>query len=388
MKKSLIALAVISAFSAQAAMADTTVYGAANVSFDSINNGGAGKTVPGTLNGARANAVSSNASNIGFKGAEDLGDGLSAVWQIEEAVNFVSNGTGTVSATGATNAANTTGTNFTSRNTFAGLSSTTVGTAIIGIHDTPYKMATRGMDVFADTIADNRSIMGSYYGDLRLNNVAAYISPAMGGVTLAVATITGAELAGNNANSVNNAKGSALSAAALYGAGPLNASLAYQTVKVGAAGTGTLGLAGGPIAAGDKINNWKLGAGYTMDAFAVNAVYEKSSSSGLIGNMFERSAWYLSGKYSMTASDALKAAYTNAGNTNSVANTGVKQYSLGYDHSLSKHTAVYALYTKLSNDSAANYGLGNSDANSSVSSAAGSLNSAPSSFSLGMKHSF
>ena len=47
----------------------------------------------------------------------------------------------------------------TSRNTFVGLTGG-FGTAILGRHDTPYKLATRSLDVFADNIADNRSIMG------------------------------------------------------------------------------------------------------------------------------------------------------------------------------------------------------------------------------------
>jgi len=377
MKKSLIALAVIGAFTAQAAMADgTTIYGAANVSFDAVNDGAAAGS-------HSTNNVSSNVSKLGFKGSEDLGDGLSAIWQIEEQVNFASSG-------GPSAASNTGGgvtngvSNFVARDTFAGLSSGTYGTAILGIHDTPYKMATRGADVFADTIADNRSIMGTTIGDLRLNNVVAYIAPAFSGLTLAAATVTQAQI------DAAGTKGSAYSLAALYGTGPFNADFGYQKITVGTPGTGTLGGLLG-AAANDTTTAWKVGGGYTADQFLVNLVYEKESSSvaGAAngGNILDRASWYLSGKFNITANDGIKAAYTSAGNVGAVANTGAKQFSLGYDHNLSKHTTVYALYSKLTNDSAQGYTFSQASDVGQATLNSG-INSDPSVFSIGMKHAF
>ncbi len=398
MKKSLIALAVIGAFTAQSAMADgTTIYGSANVSFDAVSNGGQNTAVPLSPASASANAVASNASRLGFKGSEDLGDGLAAIWQIEEQINFASSGgiNNTNAGAGPTNGT----TNFTARDTFAGLSSGTIGTLIMGIHDTPYKMATRGADVFADTIADNRSIMGTNFqpnlgaavttGDLRLNNVVAYIAPAFSGLTLAIATISGAEIPQSNGT-----KGSAWSLAALYGNGPWNADFGYQKITIGSAGNGTLGGLLG-LAANDTATDWKVGGGYTVDQFAVNLVYEKEAAStsevgfaGIDGgNVLDRASWYLSGKFNVTPNDAIKAAYTSAGNVAAQANSGAKQFSIGYDHNLSKHTTVYALYSKLTNDTNAGYALGNADATSNISSNGG-IGADPSVFSLGMKHAF
>ena len=136
MKKNLITLAVASTLAAAMvsapAFADTsnvTVYGVASLSYDLTNNGN-----------ASANQVSSNQSRLGLKGSEDLGDGLSAVWQIEQQIN-IDNST--------TNA-----NSFATRNSFLGLSSGSMGPVLLGRHDTPYKIASRGFDVFADTIAD------------------------------------------------------------------------------------------------------------------------------------------------------------------------------------------------------------------------------------------
>jgi len=424
MKKSLIALAVAGVFAAPVAMAETTVYGQANISYDSINNGD-----NGAANGAFATAVnapavaaavgaaakaaaaattqqayhatartlSSNASRLGFKGTENLGDGVVAVWQLEEQINFASSGSATSSnninnplANGSALGNNTT--TFSSRDTFVGLSSGDYGTLIGGIHDTPYKMATRGYDLFADTIADNRSIMGANnvtaaLGDVRLNNVAAYISPSFSGLTLAIATIAGAEVP-VAPSSLGSSKGTAVSFAALYGNGPFTANFGWQTVTVGSNGSGTLGT-GGALATGDNANFWKLGGGYSDADFAVNAVYEKEGSSGgTIGNGLDRTSFYVGGKYNLDAMDDVKAAVTVAGDTNSVANTGARQFSLGMDHGLSKSTSFYALYSKINNSVGGTYQLGNPDANSNTASVNGGTGSAPSVISMGLKHSF
>lgn len=389
MKKSLIALAVVGAFTAQAAMAEATIYGQANVSYDAISNGANG-------NSQSANTVSSNVSRLGFKGSEDLGDGLSAIWQIEQSINFdQANNSPTALGTNAAPTTAAAGNTFATRDTFAGLSSASMGTVIAGIHDTPYKMATRGYDLFADTVADNRSIMGQSGGtshDARLSNVVAYISPAFSGVTLAVATVAGAEIPGANVT-----KGSAWSLAALYGAGPISASLAYQTVTIGSASTGTLGLnanngglnlTNAALAANDKLNAFKLGGSYTMDAFQINAAIEKIGSTlaaSPSNDALRRTSFYLGGKFNVNANDAVKAAYTKGANVGGVTNTGVKQFSVGYDHNLSKHTTVYALYSKLTNDTTANYTFSQS---TSATAANGGANSAPSVVSLGMKHAF
>ncbi|MEW6313079.1 MAG: porin [Pseudomonadota bacterium] len=379
MKKSLIALAVAGAFAAPA-MADSgnvTLYGQANVSYDMVDNG----NITGTQ-GTRTNKVSSNASRIGLKGSEDLGGGLSAVWQVESTVDIDGD-------TGAGANTNTLGT----RNTFAGLSGKDWGTLVLGRHDTPYKLSTRNLDQFADTIADNRSLMGTGGGvgfDLRTPDTVAYISPNMGGFSAAVAYVAGAEAASLSTQT----KGSAWSLAGMYEAGPLYATLAYQANDFGSAGTGLLA---GTANTNEKA--WKLGASYKMDAFEGDIVYEKTSDDlgaacgGAAGqDCFGHRSWYLAGKYSF-GSDAVKLAYTNAGNNNLAgnvvgagANTGAKQVSIGYDHSFSKRTGFYALYTKLSNDTNAANGL--TTAGSTGGTAVLGNDADPSAWSFGLKHSF
>lgn len=363
MKKNLIALAVISAFAAPSAFAaEATIYGTANLSLDVTDNGN-----------VTTNKVASNASTLGFKGSENLGNGTSAIWQIETAL--------------AMDGTTTTGTNNTwaTRNTFAGLSGDSWGTLILGQHDTPYKIAARSQDLFADTIADNRSLIGQTGGgvvnhDARLGNVVAYISPSLNGVTLAAAYVASAEAA----TASNQTKGTAYSVAALYGAGPLNLDLAYQSIKGGSPGTGAIVAALPP---GDTATAWTLGGSYTIDAFLVTASYEKLGSSGSIGNALDQTNWYIGGKYSVNASDAVKVAYSNAGKINSATDTDASQVSVGYDHNLSKRTTVYALYTRLSNKNNAGYTLGFSDATTDAI-ASPALGKDLSAWSFGLKHSF
>ena len=112
MKKSLIALAVAGAVAAPAAFAATSnvdIYGIFGASVDIIDRDNASED---------EFKVSSTASRIGFKGAEDLGGGLSAIWQVETGLDI--------------DGQNTTPNGWGTRNTFVGLSSKTLGTVRIG----------------------------------------------------------------------------------------------------------------------------------------------------------------------------------------------------------------------------------------------------------------
>jgi predicted porin len=386
MQKKIIALAIAAAISAPA-FADTsnvTVYGQANMSYDMVK-AGSGTTTAGGPTAASSQSVnrtSSNTSRLGLKGSEDLGDGLSAIWQIEMQIDP---GQGT---TPAANSANVLG----GRNTFAGLSSATAGTALMGRHDTPYKIATRAADVFGDGIADIRSLMGGVAGksaaaafDGRQDQVVAYISPKLGGIaTLAIGYVN----LSPTVVTAGTATNSATSLAGMFDIGSgFGGSLAYETHDFGA-GTN-------PVAAAGKEKATKLGLSYAQDAIAANFVYEKTSDNltAVTGaNLYGHNAYYLSGKYSVTASDAVKVSYAKMGNVGTLAagaaNNGAKQFTLGYDHAMSKRTTLYALYSKLTNDAGANYTLSTNGTSGATSGTAGLFGNSPSVFSLGMRHTF
>jgi predicted porin len=360
MKKSLIALAVAGVCASSAAMAEVSVYGQANVSYDVIDND----------KNRDSHGVGSNASRFGLKGSEDLSGGLYAIYQIESQI-AIGAGLG-----GTENPGSQTAVAF--RDTFAGLKSDTMGTVRLGRFDTPYKLATRGMDMFHNTIADNRSLMGLGH-DVRASNSVGFNSLSYSGFSAAASYFgdQGGTAPGFNTptvgslNSLNNTN-EGISVAGMYNAGPYHATVAYQSISNGLSNTNL------------STDAWKIAGGYSVDAFAINGVYEKISNRNGSG---DATAWYLSGKYNVTSADALKLAYTDVNNhVNEAANSGAKQYSVGYDHKMTTHTTLYALYTKLDTDSNGSYALGWNSGGTSVSNAG--IGQSPSAFSAGMKHSF
>jgi len=296
MKKSLIALAVAGSFAAPAfaATSNVDVYGIINMALEDTN-----KTDI---------AVISNTSRIGFKGTEDLGGGLKAVWQIESALSGNGDGMG-----GSNKGLGT-------RNTFVGLAGG-FGTVLMGRHDTPYKLGTASLDIFADTIGDyNLGRLGidllDNAQDARDAQALAYISPTWSGFHFAVATVLSNGEANGSAFATDKTV-DATSATGVYMNGPIFASLSYQKVE----------------AADSKA--WKLGAGYNFGDANVGLIYEKVDYSD-----WTRKTWLLNGVYNM-GPVALKAEY---GKVDYDGDTG-KMWALGADYNLSKRTAAYLVYS-------------------------------------------
>ena len=336
MQKKIIALAIASALTAPAvAMADSvgnvSIYGQIRAAVQHSDDGAA--TNPATTNG-----LADNKSRLGVKGSEDLGGGLSAVFQAEGETNF-----------------NTTTTFGFNRNTYIGLASADMGTVLVGRHDTPYKIATRSLDFFAYTAADT-TVSGH---NLRLNDVLAYISPSMSGLTVA-----GAYVFSNDDSNVTN-KSSAYSLSGMYTQGGIYATLAIQNYKGG--DNGAIGGVAG-LAVGTEASAYKLAGGYTMDAYSVNATVEKTTSKTTAAPADSKATnLNLQGKFNLSETDAVKLGYAKFGDTTNNTD-GSKRVSLAYDHNLSKRTTVYALYTK--------------------STANASAGADPSVFGLGLNHAF
>ncbi len=343
-----ILFAVAAAISAPA-WADTAnveVYGNFDVSYDSIKTGTSAKGISGTT----SNRVSSNTSFVGLRGSADAGDGLSVIWQVESLIAVGD------SAVNGTNGGVNSGIGYLgTRNTFVGLQSGSYGKVLAGRYDTPYRLSTRPLDFFDRGIADNRSILGGsnvaakLSFDGRQDQVVACISPSLGGVTIAAAHAN----LNPTVNTSGPYQGNATSVAGWYGAGALYAALAYEQHNL--QNVATAGFWGSEYAA-------RFGLGYTEEgSFALGFVAEKTSDNlgGGGSNLYGHNAYYVSGRVNVGVADAIKAAFTHAGNIGggTAANTGAKQYSLGYDHSLNKRTTLYALYTKLQNASAASYSL-------------------------------
>lgn len=377
MNKKLIALAIATAVSApaMAASSNVEVYGLMSAAVESVDN--AYLDANGNAQTHRVGRIADHNSRIGFKGAEDLGNGLSGIWQIEQ--GFKINGSQSDGSTSSTGGAFG-GAGL--RNTFVGLKSNDMGTAMVGNFDTPYKASTGRLDAFADTLGDYRGLMGAAYGSsttankyfaIRAANILSYTTPNFSGFTATGAYVFGNATATNQADTTANA----YSLAAMYDAGPLFLTAAYEKHNFGSTGVGT--FAG---AANTDEKAWKLGAGYNIMDTTLAAIYEKTDDNrGVNGaNLYGHHTFYVSVKQQMGAI-ALKAAFAKAGSAN-LSNSGAKQYTLGADYAFSKRTSVYALYSKINNESNASY---NYEAAAPVLTVAGANLSG---FSLGVKHSF
>ncbi|MHB1084154.1 MAG: porin [Thiobacillus sp.] len=385
--KKILAIAIASAFAAPAfaATANVDIYGAMNVSVDRVDADGAANESRGR--------VSSNNSHIGFKGAEDLGGGLSAVWQFEYAIQLDQQGFNQASqapsnSQGATSL----------RNTFAGLSSKSLGSLTFGTQESPLKISTGPLAVFGDTLADYRSVFTKL--STRSDNSVLYTSPNMSGFQ-ARAMYGMRNEAGNGA--VADPRMYALSG--VYKNGPLYATLAYENNRnVAASTTGyttTCNPEAGPFPitptcttttttttalANKQANAWRAGVGYTFFSdLKLGLAYEKNDVENAAGaTINDGHAWYASAAYQM-GNIGLKASYTDRGDYTSGADNGAKQYVIGADYGFSKRTSVYALYTKVSNDTNGTNGIGPSTGIATVGTVAGGDASG---VSLGMVHKF
>jgi predicted porin len=368
MQKKLIALAIAGLASTAAfAQSNVTIYGVVDASVD-VTNAGDSSTLG---QGVHTTKISSNQSRIGFKGTEDLGDGLKAVFQLETAFNT----DGTPQTT-----SNTNGNYLNSRNTFVGLASDNWGRVILGRYDTPYKTSTRAWDLFGDHLGDNRNLMGGANGsstiafDNRASNTVRYDSPNWSGFNLAVAYVDNAE-----GVVVSAPKSTEWSVSGSY-----DITSEWAVIAAYEKHFNVVAPATGPL---DE-KAWKVGASFKTGPFQASAIYEKTDDDFVTS--LGHKAWTVSGGYSITASDLIKLAYTKAGKLEGpfAGDTGAKQWAIGYDHTMSKRTKLYAEYVKLKNESGVGYGLTGAGGNTTGSVTALAADSDPSAFSFGVRHSF
>lgn len=297
MKKSLIALAVAGTFAAPAfaASGNVDVYGKLRVAIEDTNVSNMDMEVVDRV------------SRLGFKGNEDLGGGLKAIWQIESALSASPGVVGNGGVGGASLA---------TRNSFIGLAGG-FGTFLVGRHDTPYKLGTASLDIFGDTMADYNGINGvdpvNATHDYRSPQAIAYISPEWSGFHFAVAGIATNVAPIDNGDTID-----ALSATGVYKNGPLFLSLSYQDVQ------------------SLDSTAWKVGAGYTFGDAQVGLIYENIDNAG----PNDRDSWLLNGKYNM-GPIALKAEY---GRVNNDTAPDADAWAVGADYNLSKRTQAYILY--------------------------------------------
>ena len=358
MKKSLIAIAVLGAMSSAAfAQSNVTIYGILDAGIVSERGGAAGTTT-------KVSSGAASASRIGFKGTEDLGGGLSAIFKLETGARI------------DTGALDNTDNRLFNREAYVGLSSKTAGTVTLGRQYTPYYETLRDVaDPFAlgyAGTAKNLFPVASF--DTRNDNSIVYKTPNLQGVTAAVSYSVGEVAADTSANRQ-------VGASVAYNNGPLNVALAYNsknndtlTVKTNRIGHNSL------IAANYDFKIVKVFGAYGQDkglnsaplngpnnAYGYTFASSQDSSNALIG---------VTAPVGDTAGTVM-ASYIRK-DDKEIGNRDADQWAVGYSYALSKRTSTYVAYAKIKNKNGAGYTVGNNSEGGTGDKA----------FNLGLKHSF
>ncbi len=392
MKKSLIALAALSAFATAAqAQSSVSVYGSIDAGWNDtdrkISNVGevSKSSTSSGIGGAQTGTFVGNgaltASRLGFRGTEDLGGGLAANFNLEYQLQ---NGTG-----------NTTVSNI--RTSTVGLSSKQFGTfnvgrQLTGIHGVLTATSPLGGNNMAgdiqysadgETTSDVSLRQHAYTNGVeavRMSNSISYITPAFSGFTARV------DYANDKSNTDtskagNDNKQDHLGLSANYTQGNLLVTAGTHTVKTTAANraavTGLYGTVSGttitntntkptsgnfitfiaPVTAIDATNNTAkyttdaIAARYTMGALKLNVIYsEKEESQGAyktikqdamqFGVSYDIGKVTLAGQYG-EGSTKVFGAPTSTNYGDKIDNTA---YQVAAIYNLSKRTNVYAAY--------------------------------------------
>jgi predicted porin len=335
MNKKLVAVAVaglLAAPLAQAQTANVTLYGRVNLDMEVVNGRQTNGSNPNTYR------VSSNSSRFGLKGSENLGGGLTAIFQIENSVGADASG-GTIAA----------------RETFVGLQGAW-GTVKLGNFLSPYddihpvfgSVPTLLTSILATGAlwaqASESNANGGF--DNRNPNSIRYDSPNMSGFTGSMQYSAGEGSARSNAG--------IWSLGGFYNNGPAQLGIAYNQNN-SIRGPGLTDQA------------FSIAGGWQFTGFRIMGVWERLDYDATTSSNLKRDFWQIGATINIgpgqmyasygqandgkgSASDSAKVGRLGHG-----SDTGANHWTVSYTYPLSKRTLMYFGYARVDNDSRANY---------------------------------
>ena len=233
----LLALACCSAH----AQSNVTVYGVVDAGLVFERNAPAGNT-------SNVSSGLASGSRLGFKGTEDLGNGLSAGFVIESGFGIDTGASGQGGLTFG-------------RQSFVSLSSSTLGTISAGRQYSPYYKLLRDIgDPFGDGLAGQAANL--MVPNRRMDNSLRYASPKLAGWSTELAYSAG-EVAGDATRK------RALSGAINYAEGPLSVGLAHFRRE--------------NASIAQHAYNTLLAARYTLGNYTLHAAYADNRGMGTVG---------------------------------------------------------------------------------------------------------
>lgn len=343
MKKSLLALSVVAAFSTPVmAQTSVTIYGVADAGFSYSDS-----DAPTNAKTLGLDSGLQSGSRLGFRGTEDLGGGLKAIFTLENGFSIDS---GTLGQGGR----------LFGRQSFVGLTGG-FGAIKLGRQYNPIRPALESIDPFGFGLAGNIANVFDAHGE-RADNTINYSTPTWGGFSGQVAYSLG-EIAGNTS------AGRQWGMSAGYANGPIRAVLAHHDRNL---------LTGTPaVTVNGDSKSTMLGGVYDFRVVKAHAAFavNKGETAAGVTNIDSRDL--MVGVTVPFGASAIMASYMHKDNELR-GSADSKVIALGYTYNLSKRTNLYTSYAHVKNDSLATVGLGG----------AAVAGRDPSTFNVGIRHRF
>ena len=335
----LVAAAILAAGAASDASAQSgvTIYGLLDVALVGEGGGSSG-SVTKISSGVGAG------SRLGIRGSEELGNGVSALFLMEN---------GFQADTGAMGQGNL----LFGRQIYAGLRGR-FGTVLLGRQYTPEYLVVVFADPFgAGYVGDAKNII-AITGDAasRMNNTVKYQSPVLGGLTFELVAAPG-EVSGDAA------AGRQLGGAVAYRAGRLEVRAGYHDRNNDSA----------TLKGTENARNAVLAAVYDFGGAKVHMLVGRNR--GLNSAVLRNTANPFGHAQAPTASTdsrdalfgltvpfgrhALLASYLRK-DDRTILNQDASQVAVGYRYALSKTTSLYTVYSRIDNRNGASYTVGSS----------------------------
>ena len=335
MQKKIIALAVAAMASGVAfAQSNVTVYGVVDAYYGNISNNADVAANVKKFSGVNSGGLST--SRLGFRGTEDLGNGMKALFTLEYQVN--TDDGALLTAAGA-------------RHSSIGLTGN-FGTVLAGrLPTAALGWGLKYQPLGGSAVDPLRNVVNATFGGLstadRLSNAVAYVSPNLSGFTVQY----NHAFVGETKTEAGNGQRSANILAADYDNGPLSVGVVYRVV-------------GNQSNTGDKTGQkeWSIGGKYAIGTVAtLFATYQKGDQNA--NNGLDYKAYSVGAAVPVTAKGTVVASFANSdvGNTAAGVDQGAKAYTLAYTYALSKRTTAYTAYTSTSNErntDTVHYGVG------------------------------
>lgn len=310
MQKKLIALAVAGLVAAPAfAQSNVTIYGVADAYFGLVN----GKTAGDGDTKAVVGSGLLSGSRLGFKGSENLGNGLKAEFVLEQGFN-IDDGTGASSRAFH-------------RQAYVALNSS-MGKLGIGRQYAPGYFATATYEATGGAIIAPQAILAGAGFDIqpasaqRIDNSVSYSSPNFGGLTVSGIWGVGTE------DQEDEKAGRVLSVGADYSNGPVGVAYVYNQRSAVADGN-------------DTQREHYLGGSYDFGMFKLLASYQTvNGDTGAVGlAAADAKLWEVGGIVKVGAGN-VHVAYGKL--DSDATQSDAKSFALAYTQGLSKRTTAYA----------------------------------------------